>query len=141
MRTYNKTQEDRKILVNRIDELTGEKLIYTKMPLCSYEGCGFTVTKEGNLEVDDSADAAIVETLIAEELIERPEIPSLTVSLPASRHNGATLRNLKPGLYQSRPAEQSPRDILPGGRRSNGLPARRRRDDHRRRFSQGSCRL
>lgn len=94
MRTYNKTQEDRKILVNRIDELTGEKLIYTKMPLCSYEGCGFTVTKEGNLEVDDSADAAIVETLIAEELIERPEIPSLTVSIPASRHNGATLRNL-----------------------------------------------
>ena len=97
MRTFNKTQEDRKILVNRIGELTGKNLTYTKMPKCSYEGFGFTVTKDGNLEVDDSADAAIIEALIAEGLIEKleePETPTLTVSLPVTRHDGATLRNL-----------------------------------------------
>ncbi len=97
MRTFNKTQEDRKILVNRIGELTGKKLTYTKVPRCAYEGNGFTVTKEGNLEVDDSADATVIETLITEGLIEnseRPEAPTLTVSLPVSRHDGATLRNL-----------------------------------------------
>ena len=97
MRTFNKIQEDRKILVNRIGELTGKKLIYTRMPKCSYEGYGFIVTKEGKLEVDDSADATVIETLIAEGLIvkpEEPETPLLTVSFPASRHNGATLRNL-----------------------------------------------
>ena len=94
MRTFNKTQEDRKILVNRIGELTGKKLTYTKVPRCAYEGFGFTVTKEGNLEADDSADAIIIEMLIDEGLIEKPEAPALTVSLPASRHDGATLRNL-----------------------------------------------
>lgn len=97
MRTFNKTQEDRKILVNRIGELTGKKLTYTKMPKCSYEGYGFIVTKEGNLEVDDSADATVIETLITEGLIENPERPeetTLTVSLPVSSHDGATLRNL-----------------------------------------------
>ena len=97
MRTFNKTQEDRKILVNRIGELTGKKLTYTRMPKCTYEGYGFIVTKEGNLEVDDTADAAVIETLITEGLIENPEnpkTPTLTVSLPVSRHDGTTLRNL-----------------------------------------------
>ena len=97
MRTFNKTQEDRKILVNRIGELTGKNLTYTKVPRCAYEGFGFTVTKEGNLEADDSADTAIIEALVAEGLIEKPEepeVPSLTVSLPVARHDGATLRNL-----------------------------------------------
>lgn len=97
MQTFKRTMEDRKILVNRISELTGENLTYTKVPRCAYEGFGFTVTKEGNLEVDDSADLAVIETLITEGLIEKPkepETPTLTVSLPATRHDGATLRNL-----------------------------------------------
>lgn len=94
MKTYIKTQEDRKILVNRIGELTGRNLTYTKVPRCAYEGFGFTVTKEGNLEADDSADATVIDTLIAEGLIAAPETASVTVSLPMTRHNGTTLRNL-----------------------------------------------
>ena len=97
MRTFNKTQEDRKVLVNRIGELIGKDLKYTGVPRCAYEGNGFTVTREGNLEVEDTVGDFIIEALIAESLITRPEEPeatSLTVSLPASRHTGATLRNL-----------------------------------------------
>ena len=94
MKTYDKTQEDRKILVNRIGELTGRNLTYTKVPRCAYEGFGFTVTKEGNLEADESADAAVIDALIAEGLIAAPETANVTVSLPMGRHNGMTLRNL-----------------------------------------------
>lgn len=97
MRTFNKTQEDRKILVKRISELIGKDLKYTGVPRCAYEGSGFTVTKEGDLEVEDTIGDFIIEALIAESLITRPEEPeatSLTVSLPASHHTGATLRNL-----------------------------------------------
>ena len=94
MRTFNKTQEDRKILVSRIQELTGEKLPYTGTPHYSYEGSGFVVTREGDLQVDDSVNQSIIDALIAEGLIKEQEPVSLTVSIPVSRHNGATLRNL-----------------------------------------------
>ena len=94
MRTFTKNQEDRKILVNRIGELTGEKLTYTGVPRCAYEGNGFTVTREGNLEVDDTVSQELIDTLIAEGLINAPETTRVTVSLPTSRHEATTLRNL-----------------------------------------------
>ena len=72
MTTYAKNTEDRKTIVNRIGELTGEKLKYT-MPGFTYKGQGFTVTKDGILEADDTADSAVLKALIAEGLILAPE--------------------------------------------------------------------
>ena len=122
MTTYSKNTEDRKTIANRIGELTGEKLKYT-MPGYTYQGQGFTVTREGNLEADESADKAVIDTLIEEGLIlaaagetaadtakEEPEeseaagseesgAEGLTISLPLEGHTGASLRNLISMLY------------------------------------------
>lgn len=107
MTTYTKNTEDRKTIAMRIAELTGEKLKYT-MPACSFVGQGFTVTRDGNLEADETADSAVLETLVAEGLVLAPEAEeaatepqkpateavSLTVSVPADRHTGNSLRCL-----------------------------------------------
>lgn len=74
MKTYTKNTEDRKTITKRIAEITGEKLKYT-MPDCTFVGQGFTVTREGNLEADETADSAVLETLIAEGLILAPAEP------------------------------------------------------------------
>lgn len=68
MKTYIKNTENRKTIVTRIRELTGEKLKYT-MPHYTFVGQGFTVTREGDLEADETADMGVIETLIAEGLI------------------------------------------------------------------------
>ena len=68
MNTYIKNTEDRKNITKRIAEITGQKLKYT-MPHYTFVGQGFTVTREGNLEVDETADMSVVETLIEEGLI------------------------------------------------------------------------
>ena len=68
MGTYIKNTEDRKDISRRIVELTGEKLKYT-MPASSFVGRGFTLTREGILEADETADKTVLETLIAEGLI------------------------------------------------------------------------
>ena len=104
MRTFNRTQDDRKVLVNRIGELTGNRMTYSGMPRSVYEGDGFTVTREGNLEVSDAAEsgmftALIINTLLSEGLIAGEEEPGLTVSLPTERHTGETLRNLVNLVY------------------------------------------
>ena len=68
MKTYIKNTENRKTIVTRIGELTGEKLKYT-MPHYTFVGQGFTVTREGDLEADETADMGVIGTLIAERLI------------------------------------------------------------------------
>ena len=72
MTTYEKNTEDRKTISKRIAELTGEKLKYT-MPACTFVGQGFTVTREGNLEADETADQVVLKALIEEGLILAPK--------------------------------------------------------------------
>lgn len=50
--------EDRKPLVKAISEFTGTKAVYMKTPTYAYRIGDFTVTREGNLEFEDSVDAA-----------------------------------------------------------------------------------
>ena len=68
MGTYTKNTEDRKTIVSRIGELTGEKLKYT-MPGYTFRGQGFTVLKDGTLEADETADEGVIAALIEEGLI------------------------------------------------------------------------
>ena len=42
----------RKALVAAIAEITGERPIYRKMPICNYDIGDITVTKDGNINVD-----------------------------------------------------------------------------------------
>lgn len=69
MKTYIKNTEERKTIVTRIAELTGQKLIYTKTPRYTYEGQGFIVTRDGDLLANETADATVIAALVEEGLI------------------------------------------------------------------------
>ena len=64
---FQLTGEKRKELVNTISEIIGAPAKYQYMPTCAYKiGDFYTVSKEGNLEISDSADVKEVEMLISE---------------------------------------------------------------------------
>lgn len=69
MTIYNNAQ-DRKPLVKAISEFTGADAVYMRTPTYAYQIDYFTVTREGNLEFDDSADSEEIEGLL-EFLAER----------------------------------------------------------------------
>lgn len=50
--------QDRKLLVKAISEFTETKAVYMKTPTYAYRIGDFTVTRDGNLEFEDSVDAA-----------------------------------------------------------------------------------
>ena len=101
---FHLTGENRKTLVNTISEIIGIQAVYQFMPTCAYKiGECYTVTKEGNLEISDSADSKETEHLM-EELKKRgydvpetaePESTKLTVQMPADFFDEHTLSNLQ----------------------------------------------
>ena len=61
---YNVTGAKRKELVKVIADTTGARAEYKFMPTCNYEIDYFTVTKDGTLLFDDSADSEEVERVL-----------------------------------------------------------------------------
>ena len=99
------TGSDRKELVKAVSEIIGAPAEYQYMPTCAYKiGRDYTVTKEGNLEISDSADSKEVENLI-DELGSRgyyvpitgetDEENSLTVEMPLNLVDERTLNRIK----------------------------------------------
>ncbi len=67
---YMLNVSNRKDLVKRLEQLTGTKGIYTRLPRLAYDFEGMSVDKNGTLEVDSpSANIAILKTLLSEGLI------------------------------------------------------------------------
>ena len=65
------TGNERKGLAKAVSEIIGAPSEYQYMPTCAYKiGRDYTITKEGNLEISDSADSKEVENLI-DELVSR----------------------------------------------------------------------
>ena len=109
---YNVTGSDRKQLVSIITRETGVKATYKGMPSMAYCIDGITVEKDGTMVWDENTDAAtiqkITEALAAAgfegtgDTPQPAEAPApqeaepveLTVSMPLTRHTGASLRNL-----------------------------------------------
>ena len=96
---FHLTGEKRKALVNTISEIIGIQAVYQFMPTCAYKiGECYTVTKEGNLEISDSADSKEAEHLM-EELKKRGyDVPTenrLTIQMPADFFDEHTLSNLR----------------------------------------------
>lgn len=99
------TGNERKELVKAVSEIIGIPAEYQYMPTCAYKiGGDYTVTKEGNLEISDSADSKEVENLIDElasrgynvpEVEETDEENSLTVEMPLELVNKPTLERLR----------------------------------------------
>ena len=83
------TGEKRKEFVKTVSEIIEVPAEYQYMPTCAYKiGDFYTVTKEGNLEISDSADGKEIEMLI-DELVHRGyDVPldeeenGLTVEMP-----------------------------------------------------------
>ena len=64
---YNVTGNDRKALVAAIENLTGDKAIYMRMPTCAYEIGDITVDKEGSVTCEDADKLErIIHNLIAD---------------------------------------------------------------------------
>ena len=109
---YNVTGSDRKQLVSIITRETGVKATYKGMPSMAYCIDGITVEKDGTMVWDENTDAATIQKIIdalaaagfegtgdTPQPAEAPapqeaEPVELTVSMPLTRHNGASLRNL-----------------------------------------------
>ena len=70
MMRFGLNTEDKKILVKRIGELTGQQPRYTFVPRCAYEIGPYTVERGGDLVVEDAEmDEGIIQKLISEGLI------------------------------------------------------------------------
>ena len=69
MKRFEKNINNRKELVARISQLTGQDARYTFVPRCAYEIGAFTVEKDGSLTVEEGADETILQTLISENMI------------------------------------------------------------------------
>lgn len=74
MMKFEKNIEERKVLVNRLGELTGISPYYTKVPRCAYEIGYYTVERDGSLTVEeDAAELGILAALKNEGLIKDAE--------------------------------------------------------------------
>ena len=68
--TYKILVEDRKEVVRKLEELTGERAEYTRVPRMAYIVEGVAVEKNGIVTLAEDARMDLVETLISEGLIE-----------------------------------------------------------------------
>lgn len=115
---YNLTGTKRKELVHAIEEITGDKAQYMRMPTCAYEIGDITVDKDGGISCSDEEKMQKVMDALNEKgftaegeqedgKAEQPEQvattekenttgqePVLTISLPLASANVDTLKNL-----------------------------------------------
>ena len=93
------TGNERKGLAKAVSEIIGAPSEYQYMPTCAYKiGRDYTITKEGNLEISDSADSKETEYLMEELKNRGYDIPTenrLTVQMPADFFDEHTLGNLQ----------------------------------------------
>lgn len=94
------TGDARKELAKAVSEIIGAPAEYQYMPTCAYIiGGYYTITKEGNLEISDTADSKEVENLI-DELVRRGyDIPTdenkLTIQMPIDCLDDAAIDRLR----------------------------------------------
>ena len=119
--TINATGAERKRLVKTISEWLGEDARYCGAPSFAYEIDRFRVEKDGSLTFSDLIDSAVVERLLehiydegfdidqshtedepeteaeteAETATANGDLDGITIQLPASQFNEATLANLE----------------------------------------------
>ena len=66
MKRFGLNVEDKKTLVKRVGELTGQQPHYTYVPRCAYEIGAYTVERNGDLVVEDrELDETLIQTLLS----------------------------------------------------------------------------
>ena len=115
---------DKKTLVNRIGELTGERPRYTFMPRCAYEIGAYTVEKNGDLIAEqENVDAALIQKLLDEGLViqenaEEEAEETVTVAVAGTADEDVSEEDTRPEMEQ---VAQMPAASIPAS-----APARRR---------------
>lgn len=99
------TGSDRKELAKAVSEIIGAPAEYQYMPTCAYKiGRDYTVTKEGNLEISDTADSKQAEHILTELESRGFDVPmaeetdeenSLTVEMPLELVDESTIDRLR----------------------------------------------
>lgn len=111
---YNVSGSDRKRLVAAIAEHTGEKAKYLGAPGFAYQVGGYTISVDGQVEIEDNSTAAALIRFLrekgfqaedpladcvaddtAEEETESAEIDGVCISMPRSLFTDVNLENLK----------------------------------------------
>ena len=99
---FQLTGEKRKELAKTVSEIIGAPAEYQYMPTCAYKiGRDYTITKEGNLEISDSADRKEIDMLIGELSDKGYDVPldeeenGLTVEMPLELVDESTLDRLR----------------------------------------------
>ena len=82
----------RKALVTALEQITGSKAVYCKMPTCNYEVGDITVTKDGCIIYPDGS--SILDSLITAGFMAE-EADGLTVSLPSDGFTETAADNLR----------------------------------------------
>ena len=96
--------ENRKETAQRLSEITGAEVRYTRAPRFAYEIGAYTIEKDGSITIAEGAGLQPLKTLAEEGLVEPFETEdenriSLTVEVPLAQHTGTSLRNLINLLY------------------------------------------
>lgn len=80
VRKMNLDETTRKALVATIEELTGKKAVYCRMPTCNYDIGEITVLKDGSIDFPDGSD--IIEQLAEMGFVAESEQTELTIEIP-----------------------------------------------------------
>lgn len=59
---------ERKAVARRLADLTGEAVVYTRMPRCAYEVGAFAIERDGSITVDEGVDSEVLHVLVQEGL-------------------------------------------------------------------------
>lgn len=59
----------------RLAELTGEAVVYTRMPRCAYEVGHYTIGRDGSITVDEGVDSEVLHVLVQEGLAVEELLP------------------------------------------------------------------
>lgn len=93
--TIKTNLDDRKELAKRLVPFNhNEKLHYAGTPTFSYEGHGFRILRNGEIECDDEKTQQALRRFLETEKLVEPELDTIEVSLPIGGMDGIHLRNL-----------------------------------------------
>ena len=89
MKKYKLNVPERKELVTRLVDLTGQRARYTFMPRCAYEVGGYSVEKDGDVMVSEDVNPEDLQTLLNEGWI----VPDGADTTEEARMEPAALQN------------------------------------------------
>ena len=80
---YKIAVASRKLVVERIKKITGEKPKYTKMPRCAYFSHEIILEKDNRVALEANADLLIAQLVEEVYLVDTEEIKSLLSVMPS----------------------------------------------------------